>query len=70
MASAKKSRYYNPSIGYRWDLSESEVRLVTSSLVDDGIIDCQLCFDPKFRGEVLKSQDILIPLYVLMGALS
>ena len=51
-------------------LSESDLTIVAPSFVDDVIIDCQLCFDPRFKGQVLKSKDILIPLYVFVGAIS
>ena len=42
---------------------------MTSSFVDDVIIYCQLCLHPIFIGQVLKCQDIIIPLNVLLGAL-
>ena len=66
----KKFRYYNPSLGYRWCSFRIDVTIVTASFVDDVIIHCLLCFDPKCIGQVLKSSDIIIPISVIDGALS
>ncbi len=43
-------------------LSESDVKIVKSAILDDVIIHCQHYFDPKCIGQVLKSQDIIMSL--------
>ena len=50
-------------------LSESEVRIMTSSLFDDVITHCHPYFDLYCIEEVFKSPDIIIFLYVFDGAL-